>query len=359
MSSESPQISTIHSPTDWDDLVLRCCHSTLLQSWRWGELQISKGFQVYRLCIQFDSGLQGLAQVIIQPEQIWKFRLGKIGYVPYGPVFNQDLDSIQINQIKQTLDQIKNFLGDQDLVGLLFEPHWPQAKFDQLQIKVQDLGCRPFYRSIQAQKRWILDTTPETEVLLKNMRKHTRYALRQAVKQNLSTVKTNNLEENLKFLPVFYDLLKQTGQKHQFPIPPFVYFQNMMEKLHPMSYFLYSQDSHNQILSVALLVRFGQADYYLWAASRLNLPNYVPAQYPVIWQAILDGKANGLKAFDFWGLKNDPDQARNGGFDAFKTGFGGQYTKLIRPFWLAYKPLIMRRNLTLARLRHLFRSAQD
>jgi lipid II:glycine glycyltransferase (peptidoglycan interpeptide bridge formation enzyme) len=155
-------------------------------------------------------------------------------------------------------------------------------------------------------------------------------------------------------LDIFYDLLIQTSQKNRFPIPSKDYFNEMLINLGESINFYYSYQSPNpesfdvfkepgQVLSCALIPHFGSNLCYLWAASQLNLPNNLPAQYAVIFKAIMEGKQMGSSIFDFWGLKYSPEEVENGkpkeGYDTFKTGFGGQFLLLARPRFFAYKPL--------------------
>jgi lipid II:glycine glycyltransferase (peptidoglycan interpeptide bridge formation enzyme) len=340
-------LQTIKKKETWDELVLASDYPNLLQSWSWGELQKKKGNRVVRLKIDLGQEDWMIAQVFIQEETLGKLKLGSFGYIPYGPLFSGTLDSsgrISGELIAQGIQSVIQYFKSKDIVYLLLEPHWENVAG----VDWKGLGLSQYYRSVQAKYRWILNLEATEKNLLSNMRKNTRYSIKQATKHGITTTTTLNQEENKQFLKTFYGLLEQTSHKNHFAIPPRRYFENMLGCLGDDVRFLYSHysdegKSSQGVLSCALIASFGASSYYLWASSRGDLANNIPAQYPVIWQAITEAKQAGQECFDFWGLKNNPldesaDKPKDS-YDRFKTGFGGDFAELINPLYFGYKPI--------------------
>jgi lipid II:glycine glycyltransferase (peptidoglycan interpeptide bridge formation enzyme) len=181
----------------------------------------------------------------------------------------------------------------------------------------------------QAEKKWILDLTPDLETLLNNMRKNTRYAIRKAEKQQIVTTFTTKVDE----FTTFWELFVKTFNNKKFIPHPKSYYQKQIESFEEsQSYRQYFSKAEDKLLCSALFMFYGQSVSYLHAATD-NENRELFGAYDMIWTVIKDAKSKGYKYLDFWGIApNDDPKHPWHGFTFFKKGFGGFELNIIRAY---------------------------
>jgi len=315
-----PQLKEIINQKDWDEIVLNKENSSLLQSWSWGQLQASLGKKVFRYLLEEDGQFVCCFQILIELN-----RYGKMAYIPYGPLTNwQSLN-------KEIFSKIIELSKKQGVDYLALDPQLEEKRENYEIFKSQ--GFISDYRNIQARYRWTLNIQKTEEELLKGMRKVTRYSINQATKKNIS-VSVSNCKDKLD---EFYTLFLKMSNRKKIPFPAKDYFEKIATSFGEDAKIFYST-LDSKILSMALIVFSLNKAYYLYAASD-EVPNSLPAQHPVIWEAIKFARSRGYEVFDFWGLEKPYTPENLKGFDMFKTGFGGEYKDLILPQHYILNPL--------------------
>ncbi len=167
----------------------------------------------------------------------------------------------------------------------------------------------------------VLDLSASEEELLKNLKQKTRYNINLATKKGVKIETTTN-PENIK---VFYDIIKETSKRDRIRNHSKEYFKKMLETLGRAGVMkLYLARYENKYIAGNLVAKFGNTTTYLHGASSDEERN-VMAPYLMQWEAIRDGKKEGSKYYDFFGIAPDDNPRRKwAGITRFKKGFGGK-----------------------------------
>jgi lipid II:glycine glycyltransferase (peptidoglycan interpeptide bridge formation enzyme) len=93
---------------------------------------------------------------------------------------------------------------------------------------------------------------------------------------------------------------------------------------------LYFAEAAGEAVAAALCFDFAGIRYYAHAVSDPEAGRRLQAAAPLVWQMILDARANGAHEFDFWGITPRAESAPGAaphpwdGFTQFKRSFGGE-----------------------------------
>lgn len=286
------------------DLFLVKEGGSFLQSWAWGDFQISLSKKVWRIIAEKER-FKMEAQVIRE-----NLPLGK-GYfsIYYGPQFNFfEPKELKREFLKGLIEMLKTIAKQEKVIFLRIEP---KNSFPWLQNFERQTRRR------QPQKTLILNLEKTEEEIKKNFHPKTRYNIKLAHKKKLELeIKTYPDEDFEKF----FRLLQETSSRHNFSIYKKEYYYNLLsikdEFLKPL---LFLAKYKNKIVAAHLLVEFGNTLYYLHGGSDYK-ERALMAPYFLHWKEICWAKEKGLKYFDFWGI----DEKKWPGLTSFKKRFGGE-----------------------------------
>lgn len=208
----------------------------------------------------------------------------------------------------------------------------------------RDLGFRESPMHANAyEATWKLDITPSEDDLLANMRKTSRYLIRQAEKNaDLEVIKSDRAED-----VEIYQKLNLAVAKHQ-KFTPFSlnFVKNEFEVFAGDNQALWFFGKYKgEVVAGALVIFWSGIGFYHQAALD---PKYhkLPVAYLLQWEIIKEAKRRGCKLYDFWGYVDPKAQPGHpwAGPSLFKMGFGGrayEYVKtqdlpLSKRYWLTY-----------------------
>lgn len=319
-----------------------CKEKTFLQSWNWGEFQERMGNKIWRFGVYENDGC--LTSIILAVKV--RARRGTFLLVPHGPIINPKLQNPNSKQItnskfqilKTLLEKLKEIAREEGASFIRMVPLWERNEENQKVLR--DFGFResPMHASAY-EATWKLDIMAPEDELLKNMRKTTRYLIRQAQKNpDIEIIKSDRIEDI-----GLYNKLNQEVAKHQRFVPfSFEYINNEFE--------VFSKDNQvllffgkykGELAAAALIVFWSGIGFYHQAA--LN-PKYhkIPIAYILQWEAIKEAKKRGCKMYDFWGYVDPKSKHPWAGPTLFKMGFGGRAFGYIKtqdlPLSLKYWP---------------------
>ena len=256
-------------------------HGSLLQSWRWGELQSRFGWHVERLC--FDDGAAGLCSLQLTASLLPG---GAIGYVPRGPV-------IVPAGRAEGLDVLTQRARSRRALVLRLEPEVPPD--DDWSTRLAAAGWSPG-TPVQPQVTSLLDLRPEVEALRASFKPKTRYNLGLSERKGVTIVQSQDVA-------AFARLSAATAHRQRIHLP--------------------GADYYRTLLAGILVSRFGRTAYYLFGGSADDGKDLMP-NYLLHWWAMLDFKALGCEVYDWWGIPDEPAPDHPWfGLYRFKTGFGG------------------------------------
>lgn len=288
---------TAEQAEQYDAFVTAHDSGSFLQSWAWGEFQVSLGKTVVRVGVKQDERLVATAQFIATT--VPKLS-GNYWYCPYGPLLssaNKEVMQAMLAEIKQAE---------------------PSSKFVRLEPK-QELGIIGVTtKRTQPGKTLITDLTQSEEALLQAMHTKTRYNIKVASKHEVTvSTETTHTESALK-------LLVQTASRQQYKSHSSDYYQKMIAffagQQSRLQLKLYTAWYKEQLASCAIMLDFGNTRTYLFGGSDDNYKQ-VMAPYAMHWQAMQDAQQAGLTNYDWWGIETS--SGATPGFVEFKKRWGG------------------------------------
>ncbi len=295
------EIKEITEKNQWEEFLALAEEKTFLHSWNWGEFQKKQEGKIWRVGF-FDPELKGVALIV----KI-KAKRGTFLFVPHGPVVLKDKEKI-FEELKKYLQKLDN----QACFARIAFP-WLRHSF------YPNLKKAPIH--IHPEETWELDLTNEN--LLQNMRKTTRYLIKQGLKNSdIKIEKSNDLK-------AFNDLFLKTAKRHNFTPFSFQYVSDQFE--------IFSKDNQialflgkykEEIVSAAIVVFWQNIAFYHHGAS-INCK--APVSYLMQWEIMQEAIKRNCKVYNFWGIAPDIKDKKDlkksshpwAGLTLFKMGFGG------------------------------------
>jgi lipid II:glycine glycyltransferase (peptidoglycan interpeptide bridge formation enzyme) len=331
------EVKEIKDKKIWEDFFLKCKEKTFLQSWNWGEFNEKMGNKIWRLEVFDKDDLVGAALVV----EI-KAKRGTFLLIQHGPNINGQGKKNREQILATLLDKLKKIAKKEKVSFIRMIPLWKRNEENQKFL--QGFGFREAPMPASAYEATLkLNLSPSEEELLKNMRKTTRYLIRQALKDaGLEILKSDRIED-----VELYNKLNQEVAGYQQFVPFSLQFVknefNVLAKDNQA--LLFFGKYQEKIIASALVVFWSNIGFYHQAALS---PKYhkIPIAYLLQWEAIKEAKKRGCILYDFWGYVNPKENAEHpwAGPTLFKMGFGGkpyEYVKtqdfpLSKKYWLTF-----------------------
>ena len=329
-------ITEITKKEIWENFLLKCREKTFLISWNWGESQKMMGSKIWKIGVYDNDELISVALIVKVAAKRGTFLL-----VPHGPVIQEQGVSIKEQVLETLLDKLKKIAKKERCSFIRVSPIWERN--DENAKVFKDLGFRAAPIHMHPEASWRLDINLPEEELLKNMRKTTRYLIRQAQKNNALEIFQSQSTEDLQ---AFDKLYQEVVGKHHFIPFSLEYLKN--------EFLAFSSDNQislffgkykGEIVASAFIIFWSNGGFYHHAALS---PKYhkIPIAYLLQWEALKEAKKRGCVFYDFWGYVNPKDNPKHpwAGPTLFKMGFNGkahEYVKtqdlpLSKIYWLSY-----------------------
>jgi hypothetical protein len=192
-------------------------------------------------------------------------------------------------------------------------------------------------RSVQPRHTLVLDLRRPEEDLRGEMLSGRRRSINAATRKGISIRRTREVGE----VDQFIRLIRRTGERNRFDPHPEGYYRIVCAVLFDLqAASLYLAEVEGESVAGVIAFESPTTGYYAHAADDPERSRQIVAAAPLAWQIVLDCRAEGRSAFDFWGVIQD-DSADHpwSGFSRFKKTFGG--TMVTRPgtFDLPLRPL--------------------
>ncbi len=331
------EIREIQNKSEWEDFLFGCQEKTFLQSWNWGEFQQNMGNKIWRLGVYDKGELFSVCLV-----SLIKAKRGRFLLIQHGPNIKEQETENKEQILKTLLDELKGIAKKESCnfirTASLLEGNEKNNKI------FRDLGFKdsPMHASAY-EATWKLDITPSEEELLKNMRKTTRYLIRQAQKDvDIKIFRRWDMAD----IDIFYQIHREVVKVQKFTPFSLEYFKNEFSAFLPDNQAsLFFGEYKGQIIAAAFVIFWSNIGFYHHAAL---LPKYhkIPIAYLLQWEAIRETKRRNCNLYDFWGYVDPKENPAHpwAGPTLFKMGFGGkpyQYLRtqdlpLSKKYWLIY-----------------------
>jgi lipid II:glycine glycyltransferase (peptidoglycan interpeptide bridge formation enzyme) len=331
------ELDVVADRTSWDDLVVTSTGGNILQSYQWGQFRSELDWHPARVALGPGDRLVAGAQILFRTTP-----LGKLAYVPRGPVLAPGQEEL----LPELLAALHRFAREQGAMALKIEPDWP----DNLGMsnRLRAMGYRPA-PAMQPRSTTVLDLTDDDRRLRAALSPRTRHNVGYATRRGVEVT-----WEDAASLPVFYDLLQQTSQRHHFPIRPLAYYEHLWRHLAINSQVRLAVARYEgQPLSAALLLTMGQSAYYMYGGSS-SAHRGLPASDLLQWEAIRWARSAGYTTYDFWGIPDEvgrqasrrasegeadePVSRHLWGVYHYKRGFGGRLVRYLGAYDYVFAP---------------------
>jgi lipid II:glycine glycyltransferase (peptidoglycan interpeptide bridge formation enzyme) len=292
-------------------------------------LKGSFGWEPSRLAISQDGCLLAAAQMLMR-----RLPYRSLAYVPRGPVCDPSQEEIY-GTLLSALHQAARRRG---AIALKVEPTWLDSP--EAAARWRAYGFQPGPQTVQPRRTSIVDLRPGEETILARMKPKWRYNVRLAARKEV-TIRQGGAED----LPVFYALMRETGERDGFAVHTAGYYKTAFHLFHLRDQVaLLLADYHGEPLATLMVFAFGPLAVYMYGASgnreRARMPNHL-----LQWEAMRWARGRGCTGYDLWGIADaDPasPSAVLSGVERFKLGFGGETVRYAGAFDYAYSPLAHR-----------------
>lgn len=315
------QLTSIDSKSVWEDFLNTHSPSALFQSWQWGEVEKRAGHTVLRYQITDGKTLLGIAQVFVV-----KARRGTYFHVRHGPVWKEQ----KAHHWKEFLDLLVPLARKEGAWFIRLSPLLENTEETKKLFSDRSMVPAPTHE-VDAERCWVLDLEKSEEALLMEMRKTTRYEIKQALKLGVNVRKS----EDPKDLTYFFELYAATSERHGFVAHASIQEEFEVFVREKKALLLIGSYEDKVLASTIVLFHGGQAIYHHGA----SISSKAPVSYLVQWEAIKEAKKRGIKLYNFYGIA--PDDMPNHpwrGITLFKKGFGGRQISYIHAHDLPISP---------------------
>jgi len=297
-----------------------------LQTWEWGEVKRSTGWQPLPLVLEKEGDIQG-AMLILKRKLPLPIVNRSIFYAPRGPV----IDVTDPEACTAIFKGTEKMAKEHRAVLLKIDPDIPisdQNFADYLKLaNFQQNQTGPDFEGVQPAFVFRLDITPEADQLLDNMHPKTRYNIRLARRKGV-TIRKAATKQDLK---IFYAILSETAIRDRFMIRTYEYFESIWDHMVNSGLAqIFVADFQGEPISAALTLGLGKKAWYLYGASSNQHRNVMP-NYLIQWDMINWAKERGCQVYDFRGVSGDVLNEDNPlfGLYKFKKGFNGDLVEFI------------------------------
>lgn len=311
---------------EWENLTKANPASGYMQSFFWSEFKNTLGWETFKIGIMEQNHLAGGAVV----SKYSHYQNKSILYIPEGPVLPYDNSEAKqmFHQLIGEIDKTVNLKRGKLTSHLRIEPKLSKLpaffnRFQKAPVNQQPINTL------------IIDLTLSEEEILAQMKPNGRYNIKLALRYGVE-VSTLKSQEGLKD---FLKLYEQTLERNNFEGKNKDYFERLIYALSTqpgLGEFFFAK-YHNQILSIALVLYYGEVATYLFGASS-NSHREMMSGYLLQFEIIKKAKQLGLKSYDLYGIAPNEEGSTHpwSGFTAFKRKLGGTQVNYIGAYDFVY-----------------------
>ncbi|MBR3236175.1 peptidoglycan bridge formation glycyltransferase FemA/FemB family protein [Candidatus Saccharibacteria bacterium] len=298
------------SEVSWGEVVKRFPEANFLQSPEYQKMNEILGQKVY--AEDFDGN--GWAIMTVRDA-----KRGRYLEIPCGPLIDWNDKKI----VKLALERIAAVARQEKCVFVRIRPQL-LATPENLTM-LEGLGLKKSPMHLAAEHTVIINLDKTEDELLANMRRQTRYEVRQAIKQGIKVTSSND-EAIFK---EFREVQAETARRQNFVPPNLKTLLAEREVFKDNAKIYVAETATDEKIAYGLIIKSGkEGDYYEAASTDLN--RKLPGAYALLWQVMKDLKNEGYERFNLWGIA-PPGQPnhRYAGVTTFKTGFGGEVVEFV------------------------------
>ncbi len=308
------QIQEITNKNAWEGFLSGCSQKSFLHSWNWGEFQEEMQKKIWRLGV-FDG--KELVAVFFVVKVL--ARRGSFLSIPHGPVCKSPDMLPKLMEV--VLEDLKLRAAVEKVSFIRINPI--SQRTEENTAVFEKLGFRAAPIHMDPESSWKLDITPSSDELLRNMRKTTRYLIKQTLQNKGIVIRQST---DLKDIEMFFELHKKVSKRQKFVPFPLKYLTKEFSVFHKDNEVsLFIATYKDELAAACFVVFWSGIGFYHHAVSE---PKFAKLSIPYLlqWEAIQEAKRRGCAIYDFWGYVNPKENPSHpwAGPTLFKMGFGGE-----------------------------------
>lgn len=327
------------SETEWDSFVSQHPHGHILQTHAWGKLKTAHGWRAARASVFAPQNKPvGVALTLVRS---LPYALGRIAYVPRGPVVNWDDEDFAVAAVRTASRLARN----SGAFALLIEPDLLDTPSDRQLL--ERLSLQPVDFDAQPRRTiWVnLDVDEDVDILAA-MKQKTRYNIGLSKRKGV-TVRQGHVKD----AELFHSMMQTTAERDTFAIHPLAYYRDFLQFFtqgeHAPARLLIAEYERKP-LAALIVTALGERALYLYGASTNEHRELMPT-YLLQWEAMLWARGRGCKTYDMWGVPDEDEAVLEANFETrsdglwgvyrFKRGFGGQVVRHVGAWVSVFSPL--------------------
>ncbi len=324
------KVAEITDKKMWEEFVLSFPDANFLQSYNWGQFHQNLGKTIIRSGFYDGNKLKGVMLAIVE-------RAKRATYltIPGGPL----IDWTDKDFVTTFRESVEKFARENNCSFVRVRPQILESKENANLFSKMGFKNAPMHLHAELTRQ--LDLTKSEEKLLSEMRKTTRYEIKQAQKLGIKITSSVNPDD----LGEFYQLQKETALRQgfvefdkKFLTEQFKVFAKDEQAV------LYTAYLEKKKLAQAFIIFYGNEAAYHYGASTLDGRKY-PGAYLLQWEAIKEAKKRKMKRYNLWGVAPEGEIThRFHGVSIFKRGFGGEDLEYLHARDLVINPLAYKIN---------------
>lgn len=323
-------VKEINQKNIWEKFVLSYPNANFLQSFNWGEFHQKLGKVIKRIGFYQGEKLVGVMLCIKEEAKRASYLT-----IPGGPLIDWD-NNEQLKIFKQTISDIASS------EKCSFIRVRPQILENEKNSKLfKSMGFKNAPMHLHAELTRQLDLGKGEDQILSEMRKTTRYEIKQALKLGIKI----KISRNPNDIDEFYKLQAETARRQGFTAFDKKFLtEQFLTFVKDNQAILYTAFLGSKKLAQAFIIFYGSEADYHYGASTQDGRKY-PGAYLIQWEAIKETKKRKLKRYNFWGVAPEGQVShRFWGVSVFKRGFGGQDLEYLHARDLIINPILYKIN---------------
>lgn len=337
---------------DWQSLLERLPSGDVLHDWEWAAVAELGGTPAQRFVLEERGEL-----VAICAAQVRRTALGRsFWYVPRGPVLDYDHPEAE-RRFNRILEGLRLAAGRGHAIAVRLEP---RVELGSQAASLFDLaGLRRVPATLQTPDTRLVTLLPDDEALLATFDKDTRYAIRRAEREGVTTMVIDDPRDE-EAVAELHAIVTETLDRANYKAPGIERYRAIWRGLAGAGRARIIQARHDAALeSAALLVVEGDRSIYLYAGSireRKGETKRFPS-YATQWRMMRTAREMGARVHDLWGVA--PEQAGPEhpwyGYSLFKKGFDGRFVSWAGSWDVVVDPRLYSLRELASRMRRLVR----
>lgn len=276
---------------EWNEFVSNHTAGHLLQTHEWAALKCRSGWWARHVLLP-ETADGGAAQAGAM--LLFRRILGQVlAYVPRGPL----VDWSDAALTEAVMARLCDVARQEGAFALKIEPGLLDTAANRQRLTTA--GFHPSPQTVQPRSTVVVDLLSDDDTILARMKSKWRYNIRLAARKGVSV---RELAANE--LPVFQQLMEETGKRDGFSVHSAAYYQDAYELLAARwGAFLLASYEGEPLASIAVFAA-GSTACYLWGASNNRHRNLMP-NHALQWEAMRWAKERGCAHYDLWGIPDE------------------------------------------------------